>query len=115
MSQRAQHISPRLLVFQMFFLLYTYIFFFLNAHSRGMPLSPAGGLCTTGLQERLVSTMAATISSISTAASAFLHRKGRDVKCVEEKAEKQPGYDVSMQRAVQPAAAAQVHPQHLPP
>lgn len=67
--------------------------YILNAHSRGMPLSPAGGLCTTGLQERLVSTMAATISSISTAASAFLHREGRDVKCVEEKAEKQPRYN----------------------
>jgi len=51
-----------------------------NVHSRGMLLSPVGGLCTTGLQERLVNTMAATISSISTAASAFLQREGRDVK-----------------------------------
>lgn len=54
-------------------------FFFFNAHSRGMPLSLAGGLCTTGLQERLVSTMAATISSISTAASSFLHRGGTEM------------------------------------
>lgn len=64
-----------------------------------MPLSPAGGLCTTGLQERLVSTMAATISSISTAASAFLHHEGREKKCMEEKAEKQPGYDPGSHRA----------------
>lgn len=56
-----------------------FVFFFFNAHSRGMPLSLAGGLCTTGLQERLVSTMAATISSISTAASSFLHRGGTEM------------------------------------
>lgn len=66
----------------------------LNAHSQGIPVSLAGGLCTTGLQDRLVSTMAATISSISTAASAFLRGEGRDVKYMEEKAEKQPKYEL---------------------
>lgn len=84
--QQAQCISPHppLPLFFSWMLL----FLFFSAHSRGMPLSLAGGLCTTGLQERLVSTMAATISSISTAASAFLccrwrmHRgKSRETSC----------------------------------
>lgn len=79
-----------------------------------MLLSQAGGLCTTGLQERLVSTMAATISSISTAASAFLHHEGRDVKHMEEKAEKQPGYNLGSHRA--PKGQHNLQQQHrIPP
>lgn len=46
-----------------------------------MLLSLVGGLCTTGLQDKLVSTMAAIISSISTAASDFLCGREEHESC----------------------------------